>query len=114
MDPEAPTEDALESLSLGHKAEIGRIESALFGNPTAPVEVGGFAIVRTIGRGAFGTVYEARDPELGRGVAIKVLAADDQRSQAKLLREAKLLATVSHPNIAAVYQLGTFELAGES
>ena len=114
MDPEAPTEDALESLSLGHKAEIGRIESALFGNPTAPVEVGGFAIVRTIGRGAFGTVYEARDPELGRGVAIKVLAADDQRSQAKLLREAKLMATVSHPNIAAVYQVGTFELAGES
>jgi len=114
MDPEAPTEDALESLSLGHKAEIGRIESALFGGPAAPVEVGGFAIVRTIGRGAFGTVYEARDPELGRGVAIKVLAADDQASQAKLVREAKLMATVSHPNIAAVYQVGTFELAGES
>ena len=86
----------------------------MFGGPAAPVEVGGFAIVRTIGRGAFGTVYEARDPELGRGVAIKVLAADDQRSQAKLLREAKLMATVSHPNIATVYQVGTFELAGES
>ncbi|MEM6989150.1 MAG: protein kinase [Myxococcota bacterium] len=114
MDPQPPTEDALDELSLGHQAEIGRVASALFGAPQAPVEVGGFAVTRTLGRGAFGTVYEARDAKLGRNVAIKVLARADEASQENLLREASMMATVTHPNVAAVYEVGTFRWRDES
>ena len=56
-----------------------------------------------------GHVYRARDTQLGRGVAIKVIpaaqAADPER-RARFEREARLLAALNHPNIAAVYGFG--------
>src|SRR5688500_16309226 len=53
-----------------------------------------------------GEVYRARDTRLGREVAVKVLprdSADDPERVARLNREARVLATLSHPNIAAIY-----------
>ncbi|MFY0535199.1 serine/threonine-protein kinase [Nannocystis pusilla] len=61
-----------------------------------------------------GRVYAAYDPDLGRKVALKLLhggAPDDQR-QARLLREAQVMARLSHPNICPVYDVGSFHGRG--
>jgi serine/threonine protein kinase/WD40 repeat protein len=70
--------------------------------------VGPYSIVRVIGRGGMGVVYLARDPRLQRDVAIKTLPAELVGHTARadrFLREAQLLASLSHPNIATVYGL---------
>jgi len=77
--------------------------------PIAPgTKVGSYEITRLIGAGGMGEVYRARDTKLDRDVAIKVLpdafAADDERL-ARFEREAKLLASLNHPNIASIYGL---------
>jgi serine/threonine protein kinase len=78
------------------------------------VRVGPYQIHSAIGAGGMGEVYRARDTELGRDVAIKVLpelfAADSDRV-ARFQREAQLLASLNHPNIAQIYGL---ERAGDS
>src|SRR3989304_9110255 len=61
-----------------------------------------------LGRGGMGIVYRAKDLKLGRDVAIKVLPeefARDAERVARFQREAKLLASLNHPNIAAIYGL---------
>jgi serine/threonine protein kinase len=68
--------------------------------------LGPYEIVSAIGAGGMGEVYRARDPQLGRDVAIKVLPdafARDAERMARLQREAKVLASLSHPNIATIY-----------
>ncbi len=70
--------------------------------------LGPYAITAQIGVGGMGEVYRARDTKLDRDVAIKVLpaslAGDPERS-ARFQREAKTLASLNHPNIAAIYGL---------
>jgi eukaryotic-like serine/threonine-protein kinase len=71
----------------------------------------------TLGRGGFGVVYLARDPELDRKVAIKVLHCDrlggvHPLARARLQREAQALARFSHPNVVKVYDVGTHALSG--
>ena len=67
-----------------------------------------YEILEPIGKGGMGDVYRARDGKLGRDVAIKVLpdefAKDEQRLR-RFQREAKVLASLNHPNIAAIYGL---------
>ena len=67
-----------------------------------------YEIVEKIGAGGMGEVYRARDTQLDRDVALKVLsgafAADPERL-ARFEREAKLLASLNHPNIAAIYSI---------
>jgi eukaryotic-like serine/threonine-protein kinase len=74
--------------------------------------VGRYLIVRLVGVGAMGAVYEAYDPELERKVAVKILRhrvepADASRSQ-RLLREARSLAKLAHSNVVAVHDVGRF------
>jgi eukaryotic-like serine/threonine-protein kinase len=69
-------------------------------------KVGPYDILGAIGAGGMGEVYRARDAKLGRDVAIKVLPeafARDAERMARFQREAKLLASLNHPNIAAIY-----------
>src|ERR687891_1193755 len=70
--------------------------------------LGAYEIVALIGAGGMGEVYRARDTRLNRDVALKVLpelfAADPDRL-ARFKREAQLLASLNHPNIAAIYGL---------
>jgi serine/threonine protein kinase len=70
--------------------------------------LGPYEIVAAIGAGGMGEVYRAHDPKLGRDVAIKVLPetfARDAERMARFQREAKVLASLSHPNIATIYGL---------
>jgi eukaryotic-like serine/threonine-protein kinase len=70
-------------------------------------QVGRYLILDRIGSGGMGDVYAARDPELDRRVAIKLLRSP--RSGARLLREARALARLAHPNVVAVHDVGIFE-----
>jgi len=69
--------------------------------PFARLTWGPLEIRRTIGHGRFGTVHVAWDPSLEREVALKILRSADQ--SAAVIREARLLARVRHPNVVTVY-----------
>ncbi len=74
----------------------------------AGLRVGPYEIVAALGAGGMGEVYRARDTKLQRDVAIKVLPesfANDPDRLARFQREAHMLATLNHPNIAAIYGL---------
>jgi WD40 repeat protein/tRNA A-37 threonylcarbamoyl transferase component Bud32 len=82
--------------STGSESSVGR-------------KVGKFDLVETVGKGAFGTVFKARDPELDRVVAIKVPRAGNLAGPAELdrfLREARSVAQLRHPSIVSVHEVG--------
>ncbi len=70
-----------------------------------------FELVREIGRGGFGIVYEARDRQLGRTVAFKAVRAGDRAAlrEERLVREAEAAARLSHPNIVTLHDVGRSE-----
>ena len=73
---------------------------------TAPSSIAHYKITTKLGEGAMGAVYRATDTKLGRDVAIKVLPdsfANDHDRLARFTREAQVLASLNHPNIAAIY-----------
>jgi len=75
-------------------------------------KVGPYEIVGALGAGGMGEVYRARDARLDRDVAIKILPAlfaDDPERLARFEREAKALAALNHPNIAAIYGIEVTE-----
>ncbi len=79
---------------------------------TAGTRLGPYEIVAAIGAGGMGEVYRARDPRLGRDVAVKVLPtafAMDAERLARFQREARVIAALSHPNILAIYDVGAHE-----
>ena len=67
--------------------------------------VGDLVIQRRIGSGAFGVVYLARDELIGRDVAIKVLPTGDERTEQHVLKEARAVGRLSHPNIATLFRV---------
>jgi len=83
-------------------------------NPITPgFEIGRYVIRARLGAGGMGEVFLADDTQLGRKVALKFIQADtegDSHAQRRLLREARAAATLDHPNICAVYDVG--EAAG--
>lgn len=102
-----PKPDDLADLSFGECAAVARMEAKLFGTSDLPTTIDRYQIQRLIGGGAFGKVYQAHDPTIDRAVAIKVLReANIAGAPERLLREAKVMATVSHANVAAVFDAG--------
>src|SRR5580704_13241895 len=77
---------------------------------TAGAKLGPYEIVSPLGAGGMGEVYRARDTRLDRPVAIKVLpeslANDSDRLQ-RFEQEARVLSTLNHPNLLAIYDVGT-------
>ena len=75
----------------------------------AGTRLGAYEIVGLLASGGMGQVYRARDERLGREVAVKVIAdglATDENEHARFLQEARLLASLSHPNILSIYDYG--------
>src|SRR5262249_21796384 len=70
--------------------------------------LGPYEILAMLGAGGMGEVYRARDPRLGRDVAVKILPeafVADANRVARFQREAQVLASLNHPNIAVIHDL---------
>ncbi len=71
-------------------------------------QIGGYEVLSLLGAGGMGEVYRARDTKLGRDVAIKILPhvfTGDSDRLARFECEARVLASLNHPNIGAIYGL---------
>src|SRR2546425_1265258 len=93
--------DRAQANDFLEKPALASIHASLAGGHIAHYEVG-----ESIGAGGMGQVYRARDTKLGRDVAIKVLPASFALDPERLLRferEARMLAALNHPHIAAIY-----------
>ncbi|MBI3854307.1 MAG: protein kinase, partial [Planctomycetes bacterium] len=84
--------------------------------PPMPKSLGKYSLLRELGRGGMGVVYEALDTELQRKVALKLLLSDPLSGEAsgsveeeRFVREARLSAKLKHPNIVTVYEAGMLE-----
>ncbi|WPB77086.1 protein kinase [Archangium violaceum] len=90
------------------------------GSPTLPMHsgslslepgahVGRYVIEGLLGEGGMGVVYAARDPALGRTVALKLLrpGGGGEEGRTRLVREAQAMARLSHPNVLPLFELGT-------
>ena len=82
------------------------------GPPKSALAIPGYRIERALGEGGMGAVYLAQDEVLHRRVAIKVISrgfASDPAIRERFLREARMLATVEHPDVVRVYSFGASE-----
>lgn len=115
----------IHSLSVGRSTdELLRVLDALqsgglcpaereVGQPTIDVRaelspgriIGQYEIMAELGRGAFGTVFKAKDQLLDRAVAIKVLHSTDDNQTQSLLAEARAAAALNHPNVCVVHSV---------
>jgi serine/threonine protein kinase len=77
--------------------------------PDADIQITGYRIEARVGRGGMGEVYRAVQLDLGRQVALKILApelAADDRFRRRFLRESRIAASIDHPSIIPIYQTG--------
>ncbi|QDT08397.1 SUMF1/EgtB/PvdO family nonheme iron enzyme [Stieleria marina] len=96
-----------EQLGLSRSRSNTRSRKREIEDPSRPKFIDKFRIRRTLGKGAFGVVYLARDEELQRDVAIKVSLVSSDKLQAQMRQEAAKLAQLESPGIVPVYHIGT-------
>ncbi|NOR67700.1 MAG: protein kinase, partial [Woeseiaceae bacterium] len=90
------------------QADASDFDATVTGHDLTGRKIGAFEIGEMIGRGGMGVVYLARDTKLDRSVAIKSMPAELQANETarmRFKREAKLLASLNHPNIAVIYDI---------
>jgi serine/threonine-protein kinase len=120
-DGDADLRKALESLIADHE-QVGsfiaepagtraQLSSRRARRPLLPTgsQIGPYELVDLLGTGGMGEVYRARDPRLGREVALKVLPSDlagDPERRGRFLREARMVSALNHPNICTIYEIG--------
>ncbi|MFV8753651.1 tetratricopeptide repeat protein [Nannocystaceae bacterium ST9] len=105
MNDDADAETVMEALSLGDglapPAEVGVPDPS-----RGPIPLGRHVLLSTLGRGGMGVVYAAYDERLDRNVAIKVLQRQRrEKDRLRLIREAQVLARLSHPNVVQIYEI---------
>ncbi|MGB1275572.1 MAG: serine/threonine-protein kinase, partial [Nannocystaceae bacterium] len=85
-----------------------KVHARLFGVELPGLKLGRFTLVRRIGAGGMGVVYAARDDQLEREVALKLLHPQlgGREATTRLLREARAMARLSHPNVVQLYDVG--------
>lgn len=97
------------------RADESDFEDTITGHELVGRKVGSFEIVEMIGRGGMGVVYLARDTKLKRSVAIKSMPVElqaDSTARTRFRREAELLASLNHPNIAVIHEIIEEEKSG--
>src|SRR5205814_9159828 len=75
----------------------------------ANTRVGKYRLVRPLGSGGMGVVWAAHDPDLDREVALKLLRDRGDGSRVRLMREARAMAKLKHPNVLTVYEVGSVD-----
>ncbi len=113
---DAPTRPFVDANAAPEERQLrGRLRAALFGDALEPVKIGRFIIIERIGKGGLGVVYSAYDPELDRRVAVKLIAPsfrdarESAEMHARLHREARAMAKLSHPNVVTIFDVGDHE-----
>src|SRR5215472_13957381 len=94
-------------LPCGHCLDWGDVMSSL---PMVGDELAGYRLQAVLGRGGMSVVYEAENPRLGSTVALKVLApelAGDDAFRARFLKESRIAASLNHPNVIPIYDVGS-------
>lgn len=105
--------DHQDNVADGLRMQI--VMRQLFAQESTPIRLGRYAILEKLGEGGMGVVFAAYDNDLDRKVALKLVRVDPniprpQRTQGlRVLREAKALARLSHPNIVQVYEVNEAE-----
>ena len=90
------------------QAEASDFDASVMAHDLTDRKIGTFELIEKIGRGGMGVVYLARDTKLERSVAIKSMPAEFQTNPTARMRfksEAKLLASLNHPNIAVIHDI---------
>jgi hypothetical protein len=93
------------SLSVDERLSQSRIASALFGGDPKPVDVGPYRLVRRIGAGGMGVVFEAIHGETGQRLALKMLQEAGFGAMQRLKREFRVLSDLHHPNLVRFHEL---------
>jgi serine/threonine protein kinase len=91
------------------------VAARLFGGATQPAKIDRFTVLELVGSGGMGTVYAAHDPKFDRKVAIKVVRSVPDSgetlalAQARLVREARVLAQLTHPHVVSIHEWGVHD-----
>src|SRR5262249_1211419 len=104
--------DALSFMERPGLDLVAKIVTAKDGRTLLGLTMDQYQVLSLIGAGGMGVVYRARDTKLGRDVALKALPESfslDPERVTRFEREARLLASLNHPNIAAIYDLKEWE-----
>ena len=93
-----------------------RLSQSLFARGAEHARLGRFVVLEQLGAGAMGQVHAAYDPQLDRRVALKLLRFSDaeaservDKDRERLLREARAMANITHPNVLTVFEVGTVD-----
>ena len=75
---------------------------------TLPARIGHYAVTRKLGEGGMGVVYAAHDERLERVVAVKTMTspANDETARKRFWREARAAASINHPNVCQIHEIG--------
>jgi serine/threonine protein kinase len=100
---------AQDTAALSNREDHGAAPAGSDLPAGSPTKLGRFELRAMLGEGAFGRVYRGFDPELRRDVAIKVphAGALNEEFRERFIREARAVATVHHPNVCPVYEVGS-------